>query len=185
MGWVVQRHAPAGLPPEMTRYEFYRRLGGPPQDQSGRMRKISPSPYSIPEPSSLKRVAIPTELSRPILRPAVPALKQPGCKADHSPTSSVQVKNGRSYNSILPASLLSSVMQSRVFWKIGDDVSEEAPVVTRNSPSYTDPTKTHQVTSQKHLAITVTDLIYTVTQHSDIILSDNCWQSFTVRSLNS
>ena len=38
-----QRHAPADLPPEKTRYPLYRRLGGP-QGRSGRVRKISPPP---------------------------------------------------------------------------------------------------------------------------------------------
>ena len=43
MGVGGQRHAPAALPPRKTRYPLYRRLGGP-QDQSGRVRKISPPP---------------------------------------------------------------------------------------------------------------------------------------------
>jgi hypothetical protein len=34
-----QRHAPAALPPEKTRYPLYRKLGGP-QGRSGRVRKI-------------------------------------------------------------------------------------------------------------------------------------------------
>jgi len=38
-----QRHAPAALPPEMTRYPWYRSLGGP-QVRSGRLWKISPLP---------------------------------------------------------------------------------------------------------------------------------------------
>ena len=38
-----QRHAPAALPPGMTRYPLYRRLGGP-QGRSGRVLKISPPP---------------------------------------------------------------------------------------------------------------------------------------------
>jgi len=38
-----QRHAPAALPPEKTRYALYRRLGGP-QGRSGRLRKISSPP---------------------------------------------------------------------------------------------------------------------------------------------
>ena len=42
-----QRHAPAALPPGMTRYPFYRRLGGP-QGRSGRVRKILPLPESYP-----------------------------------------------------------------------------------------------------------------------------------------
>ena len=36
-------HATAALPPEMTRYAEYRRLGGP-QSWYGRVRKISPPP---------------------------------------------------------------------------------------------------------------------------------------------
>jgi hypothetical protein len=38
-----QRHDPAALPRERTRYPWYRRLGGP-QGRSGRARKISPLP---------------------------------------------------------------------------------------------------------------------------------------------
>jgi hypothetical protein len=38
-----QRHAPAALPPEMTRYPLYRRLGRP-QGRSGRVLIISPPP---------------------------------------------------------------------------------------------------------------------------------------------
>jgi hypothetical protein len=38
-----QRHAPADIPPGMTRHPFYRRLGGP-QGRSGRVRKISLPP---------------------------------------------------------------------------------------------------------------------------------------------
>jgi hypothetical protein len=38
-----QRHAPAALPPEKTRYPLYWRLGGP-QGRSGQVRKISPPP---------------------------------------------------------------------------------------------------------------------------------------------
>jgi hypothetical protein len=41
MGLGGQRHAPAALPPGMTRYPLYSRLGGP-QGRSGRVRKISP-----------------------------------------------------------------------------------------------------------------------------------------------
>jgi hypothetical protein len=43
-----QRHAPAVLPPEKTRYPLYRRLGGH-QGRSGRVRKISP-PTGIRSP---------------------------------------------------------------------------------------------------------------------------------------
>jgi hypothetical protein len=43
MGVGDQRHAPAALPPRMTRYPLYRKLGRP-QGRSGRVRKISPKP---------------------------------------------------------------------------------------------------------------------------------------------
>jgi hypothetical protein len=39
-----QRHAHASLPPGMTRYPLYRRLGGT-QGRSGRVRKISPTQF--------------------------------------------------------------------------------------------------------------------------------------------
>jgi hypothetical protein len=38
-----QRHALAALPPRMTQYPLYRRLGGP-QGRSGRVLNISPPP---------------------------------------------------------------------------------------------------------------------------------------------
>jgi hypothetical protein len=38
-----QRHAPTALPPGMTRYPLYRRIGGR-QGRSGRVQKISPPP---------------------------------------------------------------------------------------------------------------------------------------------
>ena len=42
--WVGgYRQAPAALPPAMTWYPFYRRLGGP-QGQSGRVQKTLPPP---------------------------------------------------------------------------------------------------------------------------------------------
>jgi hypothetical protein len=43
MGVGGQRHAPAALPPEMTRYPLYRRLGGP-QGRAEQVLKISPPP---------------------------------------------------------------------------------------------------------------------------------------------
>jgi hypothetical protein len=43
MGVGGQHHAPAALPPGMTRYPLYRRLDRP-QGQSGRVQKISPPP---------------------------------------------------------------------------------------------------------------------------------------------
>ena len=41
MGVGRQRHGPAALPPEKTRYPLYTRMGGL-QGRSGRVRKISP-----------------------------------------------------------------------------------------------------------------------------------------------
>jgi hypothetical protein len=38
-----QRHTPSALPPGMTWYPLYKRLGGP-QGRSGRLQKISPPP---------------------------------------------------------------------------------------------------------------------------------------------
>jgi hypothetical protein len=43
MGVGGQRHAPAALPPGMTRYPLYRRQGGP-LGQSGLVLKISSPP---------------------------------------------------------------------------------------------------------------------------------------------
>ena len=72
-----QRHAPAALPPGKTQYLLYRRLSGP-QGRSGRVRKISPPPGFDPGPSSPQRVAIPTEISRP-LPPKCNLHKSPSC----------------------------------------------------------------------------------------------------------
>jgi hypothetical protein len=47
MGVSGQRHAPAALLPEMTRYPLYRRLGRP-QGRSGLVLKISPPPEFDP-----------------------------------------------------------------------------------------------------------------------------------------
>jgi hypothetical protein len=49
-----QRHDSAALPPGMTRYPLYRRLGRP-QDRSGRVLKISPPPGF--DPRTVQRVA--------------------------------------------------------------------------------------------------------------------------------
>ena len=43
MGVGGQRHAKAALPPGMTGYPLYRRLGGP-QGRSGRVWKVFPPP---------------------------------------------------------------------------------------------------------------------------------------------
>ena len=67
-----QRHAPAALPPEKTRYPLYRRLGGP-QGRSGQVRKISP-------PST-----------------EVPRVKRRQKEADHSQPRSADVKKERIY----------------------------------------------------------------------------------------
>ena len=56
-----QRHAPAALPPEKTRYRL-----GEYKGRCGRLRKISPHRDSTPGPSRPQRVATPTELSRSI-----------------------------------------------------------------------------------------------------------------------
>jgi hypothetical protein len=48
MGVGAQRHAPAALPPGMTRYPLYSRLGRP-QGRSGRVLKISPPPGFDPQ----------------------------------------------------------------------------------------------------------------------------------------
>jgi hypothetical protein len=50
-----QCHNPAALPPEMTWYTPYTRLGGP-QVRSGQVRKSRPYQDSIPELSSLQKV---------------------------------------------------------------------------------------------------------------------------------
>ena len=47
MGVGGQRHAPAALPPTMTRYPVYVRIGGT-RGRSGRVRKISPPPGFYP-----------------------------------------------------------------------------------------------------------------------------------------
>jgi len=51
MGVGGQRHAPASLPPGKTRYQLYRRLGGP-QGRSGRVQNISSPPGFDPGPSN-------------------------------------------------------------------------------------------------------------------------------------
>ena len=60
-GWSTPR--PGRFTLGKARHLLYRRLGGP-QGRSGQVGKISPHGDSIPGPSSLKRVSIPTELSR-------------------------------------------------------------------------------------------------------------------------
>jgi hypothetical protein len=69
----AERHAPAALPPEKTRYPLYRRLGGP-QDQSGRVRKITPptgirSPDRPTRSESLYRLSYPGPYKEDIGRP--------------------------------------------------------------------------------------------------------------------
>jgi hypothetical protein len=54
MGVGGQRHAPAALPPGMTWYPLYRRLGWP-QGRSGRVLKISPPPGF--DPRTVQHVA--------------------------------------------------------------------------------------------------------------------------------
>ena len=52
MGVGGQLHAQAALPPGMTRYPLYRRLGRP-QGRSGRVLKISPTPGFDPRTAQL------------------------------------------------------------------------------------------------------------------------------------
>jgi hypothetical protein len=47
MGVGGQHHSPAALPPGMTQYPLYRRLGGP-RGRSGQVPKISPPPEFNP-----------------------------------------------------------------------------------------------------------------------------------------
>ena len=54
------------LPPANTRYQLYRRLGGP-QGRSGRAEKSRPHRDSIPDRLVRSSVAIPTELPGPQL----------------------------------------------------------------------------------------------------------------------
>jgi hypothetical protein len=61
MGVGGQGHALAALPPGKTWYPLYGRLGGP----QGRCGKYRLQRDSIPGPSSMYQVAIPTTLSRP------------------------------------------------------------------------------------------------------------------------
>jgi len=51
-----ERHAPAALPPGMTPYPLYRRLGGP-HGRCGRVRKISPPPPRF-DPPTVQPLAI-------------------------------------------------------------------------------------------------------------------------------
>jgi hypothetical protein len=59
MGMGGERHAPAALPPGITRYPLYRRLGRP-QGQSGRVLTLSPPPVFDPVASRYTDYAIPT-----------------------------------------------------------------------------------------------------------------------------
>jgi hypothetical protein len=64
--FTLERHAPAALPPGKTRYPLYRRLGRP-QGRSGRMRIQSPPRGFDPRIVQPVAVAVPTELSRPVI----------------------------------------------------------------------------------------------------------------------
>jgi hypothetical protein len=55
MGVGGQRHAPAALPPEKSRYPLYRRLGGP-QGRSGQARKNLTPPTGF-DPRTVQPVA--------------------------------------------------------------------------------------------------------------------------------
>jgi hypothetical protein len=58
-----QRHGPAALPLEITRYTLYKRLGGS-QRPSGQVRKISP-PTGIRSPDRPARTRLLYRLSNP------------------------------------------------------------------------------------------------------------------------
>jgi hypothetical protein len=47
-GMGGQRHAPAALPPRKSRYQLYRRLGGP-QGRSGRKENLAPTGIRSPD----------------------------------------------------------------------------------------------------------------------------------------
>jgi hypothetical protein len=57
-GVGVQCLATANLPPGMTQYPLYRRLGGP-QGRSGRVRKISPPPPPGFDPQTVQSMRTP------------------------------------------------------------------------------------------------------------------------------
>jgi hypothetical protein len=69
MGVGGQHHALAALPLGKTRYPLYRRLGGPPGSVWTGAENIAPPHTGIRSPHRPARsvVAIPTELSRPIV----------------------------------------------------------------------------------------------------------------------
>ena len=60
-----QRHAPVAVPPEMTRYPFYRSLGGP-QGRSGGCGKSLPHWDTLPVPSIYTECAIPAHRGKAI-----------------------------------------------------------------------------------------------------------------------
>ena len=68
MGVDGQRHAPAALPPGMTRYPLYRRLGMP-QGRSGRVLKISLPPGFKPRTVQLVASRYTYTLSRFVIWP--------------------------------------------------------------------------------------------------------------------
>jgi len=63
MGVGGQSHIPAALPLRMTRYPYYRRLGGS-QGRSGRVQKFSP-PLGF-DPGNQPVASLRAVLSRPI-----------------------------------------------------------------------------------------------------------------------
>ena len=73
-----QHNAPAALPPGMSRYPMYRRLGGP-QGRSGRMRKISPPARFNPRTAQLVASRY-TDYATPAHKdPLVPIEREIGC----------------------------------------------------------------------------------------------------------
>ena len=88
-----QRHVPAALPPGMTWYPLYKRLGGP-QGRSGGMREISP-PTGVRSPdrpapiaSRYTYCAIPAHIT--MCTGSFPGIKRQVCGVNHPPPISAE-----------------------------------------------------------------------------------------------
>jgi hypothetical protein len=97
MGVGGQCHAPAVLPPGMTRYPLYRMLGGA-EGQSGRVKKISPATgFQIrnvqPVASRHNDYVIPALTPRMDVQYAMGIVGSSPKHTDHLPPSSAQIKN--------------------------------------------------------------------------------------------
>jgi len=97
MGVGCQCHAPAALPPGMSRHSLHRMLGGP-QGRSGRVKKISPPPrFDLrnvqPVKSRYNDWAIPAQTPRMDAQYPVDIVDFPPKETDHLPLPSAQIKN--------------------------------------------------------------------------------------------